>query len=367
MGGDRNLRLEKSEESSSIVTSTIYKLKSPGDYSGKYSYSRYGNPTRDSLENCLACLDKANCAAVTFSSKIAASLAVLSSLQPDDRVVFSDLLCFEKLRNLNRRFTAEFVDFSDKKSLEKTLNSNTKLVWIASPTCPLMNVLDIKAIAGLVHDKSEALLVVDNTFLTPHVLKPLNLRADIVLYSLGEFVGGHSDVTMGAVITNDEKMHQILKYYQYAMGAVPSPFDCFLISRSLKTLSMRMEKHCQNALEVAKFLSTHSKVGKVFHSQSENQEVSNRKMCKSGILSFTLKGSMNQAEKFLASLKMISVTDSFGGTESSASLPWSMSHGELSEDQRISIGVTENLILLSIGLEDNKEVIQDLEQALENV
>lgn len=367
MGGDRNLRLEKSEESSAIVTSTIYKLKIPGDYSEKYSYSRYGNPTRDSLENCLSCLDKANFAAVTFSSKIAASLAVLSSLQPDDRVVFSDLLCFEKLRNLNKRFTAELVDFSDKKILEKTLHPNTKLVWIASQTIPLMNILDIKAIADLVHAKSEALLVVDNTFLTPYIQKPLKLGADIVLYSLGEFVGGHRDVNMGAVITNDGKVHQSLKYHQYAMGAVPSPFDCYLISRSLKTLSLRMKKHCQNSIEVAKFLRTHSKVEKVFHPALENQEESSRDSCKSGILSFKLKGSIHQAEKFLASLKMISVTESFGGTESSASLPWSTTHAELSDDQRITIGVTDNLISLSVGLEHNQEVIQDLEQALENV
>jgi cystathionine gamma-lyase len=352
---------------SEIVSSTIFKLNIPGEYSEKYHYSRYGNPTRDSLESSLASLDRGKFC-VTFSSRTAASLAILSVLKTDDLVIFSDFLTFEKFKTLKSNCKYKFVDFSDMKSFKSSLKENTKIVWIETPSLLLLKVFDIKSIAEIIHAKSKALLVVDNTLLTSRFQLPLKLGADFVLYSIGEFVSGHSDVMMGAVVTDDEKIYEKLKYFQYSSGAIPSPFDCFLVSRSLKTLSLRMEKHSKNSFAVAKFLSAHPKVEKVFHPSLEINEIKHEIGSKQsnghpGVVSFIIKGKLEESKKFLKYLKSILNCESFGGTESS--FIWS--HSNLSEKKRIDLGMAENLMRISIGLEDAEEIIRDFNQALKEI
>lgn len=351
--------LKQPEGSESVVLSTIFQLKVPGEYSEKYHYSRYGNPTRNSLETSLATLEKAK-HALTYSSKIAASLAITSALASGDLIIFSDILTYEKFKNLEARLNVQFHAFHDLENFEVNLKPCTKMVWIETPTNVLNMTLDIKGLTDIVHAKCEALVVVDNTLLTPHFQRPLELGADVVLYSLDEFIGGHSDADMGAVLTNDENLYTKLKYYQVSSGAVPSPFSCFIINRSLKTLSIRMEQHAKNSFSVAKFLEEHPKVEKVFHPALQSHG-------NSGIVSFCIKGSSDQTKNFLKFLKYILISDKLGGTDTSASYPWVMSHSELQEDQRIAVGVTKNLITLTIGLEDCQKITSDLELAFEKI
>lgn len=358
MAGEAELKFIETD--STIVTSTIFKLSVPGEYSERYHYSRFSNPTRDSLERALASLDKADYT-VTFSSKVAGSLALISSLKLNDRVIFSDSLNCQKFRDLSVNIDTEFVNFDDLENLEISLKANTKIVWIESLAIPLMKQHDIETIAKIVHKKS-ALLVVDNTFLTSHFLLPLEAGADIVVYSINEFISGHDDISMGAVTTNSAVIHEKLKYYQYSSGAVPSPFECFMVKRGLKTLSLRMERHSENSMAVARFLSNHSKVEKVFPSTIKMNTMKN-----SGVLSFKLKLSKEAVKKFLVSLKSVSVSEFLGGCDSKATFPWAMSHSHLQEEERITAGVTHNLIILSIGIEDSREIIGDIDQALANV
>lgn len=360
---------DQMEKDSTIVTSTIFKLKAPGEYSEKYSYSRYGNPTRDALEKSLASLDRADFA-FTYSSKVAASLAVLSSLKAEDLVIFNNVLNCEKFRKLSCvPIETKKGEFEDLKSFESSLNFDTKIVWIESPSDPLLTILNLKAIADIVHAKSKALLVVDNTLLTPRFQRPLELGADVVIYSVGEFIGGHDDVMMGAVVTSNKMLSEKLKYNQYSTGAVPSPFDCYNVTRSLKTFALRMEQHSKNSCAVAQFLDRHSKVEKVFHPSLKtyaNYKISSaQSVGYSGIVSFYIKGSLEHSQKFFKSLKIIVVSESLGGCESSASFPWLMSYSEVSEKVRLELGVTENLIRISVGLEDVDKIIADINQALE--
>lgn len=367
MSQKRESNLFHIEGDSSIVTSTIYKLNIPGEYSEKYSYSRYGNPTRDALESSLAHLDGAKFS-LAYSSKTAASLAVFSWLKTDDSVIFSDVLGCEKFKALGVR--AEYVNCVDLTNLKSCLNPNTKFVWIETTTT-LMTVLDIKAIADIVHEKSKALLVVDNSLLTPCFQRPLELGADAVIYSLGDFIGGHSDVSAGAVTTNDQRLYEKLKYHQYSAGAVPSPFDCYIISRSLKTLSIRMERHSENAVAVAEFLVKHPKVEKVFHPSLKshvNHDIGlSQSGGYSGIVTFQTKGSLEETKSLVESFKTISITGTIGGVESSVSFPWTMSYSHFSEKLRLEVGVTRNLVTLSVGIGDVNALIADLDQALINV
>lgn len=343
-------RSEPYQNEATIVTSTIFKLSNPGEYSEKYHYSRYGNPSRDSLEASLAAFDGA-AHAVTFSSKAAATLALLSSLKKDDLVIFSGNLLDNNIRELQFSCRIDFIDVNDLKS---SIRSAAKLVWVDTMTNRFEAVLDIKAISDVIHTESNAILVVDNT-LTPSYQNPMTLGADAVIYSLGEYIGGHCDVTMVAVLTNDEKLAERLRYYQFANGATPSPFNCFIISRSLKTLKLRMDRHALNAAEVAKFLKTNSKVENVFH-VSLNCGV-NCPTEGAGVMSILLKGS---SEKFAESLKRIMTADSLGGTDTTVSF-------SDPEGDGIAGNISTNLIRLSIGIEDVIEIIADLDQALRNI
>ena len=342
------------DSDSMIVTSTIYSLQKPGEYSEKYSYSRYGNPSRDALEKSLAELEKAKFA-VAFSSKIAASLALLSSLQANDRAIFSNKTSFLQLKNLCVHLNVEFMDLKDVEVFAKSCGSDIQMVWIETPSNPLMTVIDIESIVEVTHANSRAVVVVDNTLLTPYFQKPLEFGADAVIYSLDEFISGHSDVNMGAVTTNNEKLHEKLRYHQYASGMVPSPFDCYIVQRSLKTLPVRMESHSNNSFEIANFLESHSKIDKVFHPAlklHKNHEVALKQSSgHPGIMSFYIKGSLEESNKFLTFLQMISMAESVGGVETSISI-------ECNPD------LSQNLIKLSVGLENVVELIADLNQAI---
>lgn len=350
-------------EDSSIVTSTIYKLNIPGEYSEKYSYGRYGNPTRDALESALADLENANFA-LTYSSKTAAGLALLSTIKPNELVIFSDVLSCDKFKNLG--YNAKHLNCDDIKSFESSLNTSAKIVWIETQT--ILTVVDIKKVAAIVNSKTKAILVVDNSLLTPCLLQPLKLGADVVVYTLGEFIGGHGDISAGALTTNDQELHKKLKYQQYSAGAVPSTFDCYLINRSLKTLLIRMRTHQKNALAVAQFLREHPKIQKVFYPSSRCANLDdNAQIYSSGIISFHIKGSLEEAKAFLNKLETICISENIEGVESSASIPWAMSHSHLPEKQRLEVGVTSNLVRLSVGIEETNALIADIEQALEKI
>lgn len=343
-----------------VVTSTTFVVPSPDNLDG-YQYSRYQNPTRDVLDKCFASLDNGKYA-LSFSAGVGATTGVLATLESGDGIVVA--------RDFAAKMgiTTDYVDFLELKALENALKPNTKIVWIESPTNPLLTLVDIRAIADVVHSKSKAILVVDNTFLTSYFQRPLELGADLVMYSLTKYINGHTDVSMGALIMNDEKLYENLKYYKISTGLTPSPRDCYMALRSLKTLSLRMEQHSKNSYAVATFLEAHPKIEKVFHpslKSHKNHEIALKQSYgHSGIMSFYLKGSLEQSKKFFSALKLVIVSQSLGGVETSASFPWTMSHSDLPEKHRLEVGVTPTLIRLSVGLEDVTELIADLDQAL---
>lgn len=347
-------------DNSSIVTSTIYKLKNPGEYSEKYHYGRYGTPTVESLELALADLDGAKYA-LAFSSKISAGQAILSTLSAGDQVIFGDIVTCEKFKKLNKHLDMIYADLSDLKNSKEVFAENTKLVWIETPTIPLLRVLNIKKIADIVHTNSKALLIVDNTLSTSYIQRPLESGADITVYSLNEYFGGHNDITIGALTTNNVNLKQQLEYYRYAAGPLPSPFDCYITNRSLKTLTVRMERHCKNALIVAKFLETNPKVEQVYHPAMNCSDDSSYRNC--GIVSFQIKGSYDRTLRFIEALDSTKLAESFGGTESCVIFPW-LIHSDLTETQRISVGIDNNLVIVSVGLENVNELIEQLDQAL---
>lgn len=323
----------------------------------------------------MASLDNAKYA-LTFSAGVGALSAIIATLKSGDGIMSTENLYGGSIRLFRDLATkmgieVQYVDFNDVKSFENSFKSNTKIVWIESPTNPLLSIVDIKVIADIVHAKSKALLIVDNTFLTSYLQRPLELGADAVMYSLSKFTNGHSDVTMGAVVTNNEKFYENLKYFQVSTGVVPPPYDCYIVTRSLKTLSLRMEQHSENSYAVAKFLETHPKIEKVFHPALKSHDKHNVALKQSyghsGILSFYIKGTIVESKKFFKSLKLILISESLGGVESNASFPWMMSHSDLPEKHRLAVGVKDTLIRLSVGMEDADELIADLEQALANV
>lgn len=357
-----------------ITTSTAYHKSTPSEKT-PYKYARYHNPTRCVLTECLASLDNAKFA-LAFSTGNASLTALITTLEMGDGILTTKEMyggSIQLFRDLALKMNIDvtFIDFTDLKSVENSLKPNTKMIWLESPSNPLIKVFDIKAIADLVHVKSKAFVVVDNTFLTSYFQRPLELGADAVMYSMTKYINGHNDVTMGAITTNDEKLYDSLHYYQISIGVTPSPFDCYLVNRSLKTLSLRMERHSENAFAVAKFLELHPKIEKVFHpslKSHENHEVALRQCYgHSGIMSFYLKGTKEDVTRFFTYLKLVALATSLGGSESVISFPWTMSHEAMPENERIEIGVTESLVRISVGLEDATEIIEDLEQALNQV
>ncbi|XP_053985305.1 putative cystathionine gamma-lyase 2 [Hylaeus volcanicus] len=352
-----------------IVMSTTFHQDGPGEHRG-FEYGRSGNPTRCVLETCLAALDDGKHGMV-FSSGLGALTTIASLLKAGEHIISGDDVYggtnryFQKCLTLHN-IEVTFVDMTDLNNVAAAIKPNTKMVWFETPTNPLLKLIDIKAITDLIKQKDpEIITVIDNTFLTCYFQKPLELGADIVVYSLTKYMNGHSDVIMGAAITNRDDIEKRLRFLQNALGIVPSPFDCAMVNRSLKTLELRMQQHMKNGLAVAKFLESSPYVEKVIHPYLPSHpqyELSLRQTSGySGMVSFYLKG---DSRKFLRALKLFTLAESLGGYESLAELPSIMTHSSVPETVRAALGINDQLIRLSVGLETERDILADLDQAL---
>lgn len=355
-----------------LVLSTTFKQFAPGQHAG-YDYGRSGNPTRNSLEACLAPLEKAKYA-LTFSSGLGALTTLSYLLKTGDHIVTVDDVyggTNRFFRNCANRMGIEtsFVDMTNTEELEKAFRDNTAFCWIETPTNPTLKLIDIKAVCEIAKRKNPKIItVVDNTFASAYFQNPLELGADIVMHSLTKYMNGHSDVVMGAIMLNDEELFQRMKYLQNAVGAVPSPFDCFLVNRGLKTLAARMKQHMENGLRVAQYLSSNERILKVLYPglESHPQHDLYKKQMKGfgGMISVYLKGGVEEATVFMKSLKLFSLAESLGGYESLIEHPALMTHLSVPVEQRALLGISDSFIRLSIGLENADDLIKDLEQAL---
>ncbi len=340
-----------------------------------YEYSRTKNPTRDSLEKKLAVLENARFA-LAFSSGMAAETTLLLTLlkSGDHIIAFDDLYggtkrLFKILKE-NFQIDVSYVDARNIDNVKKAIGKKTKLIWLESPTNPLMKLCDIREISEFSRENN-LITVVDNTFLSPVFQKPLELGADIALHSTTKYINGHSDSVGGAIMLNDEKIYEKLKFNQNAMGAILSPFDSYLVMRGIKTLTLRMLKHEENAKRIAEFLENHSKVEKVYYPglKSHPQHELALKQMKGfgGMLSFEIKGTLKEAKKFVENLKIFFLAESLGGVESLIEIPYIMTHASLSEEEKKKVGIKENLIRVSVGIEDFEDLIEDLETGFSKI
>jgi len=355
-----------------IHLSTTFARKRVTEPTAGYEYTRSLNPTRKALENKLASLENAKFG-LAFSSGLAAETTILLSLlNPGDHIVAFDDLYGGTKRLFNQVFSnygfkVTYVDATYASLVRDAIKPNTKLVWIESPSNPLLKLCDIKAISEITH-KNNLILVVDNTFLSPYFQKPLDLGADIVVHSSTKYIGGHSDVLGGAVLLSNEVYYERIQYHQNAIGAVLSPFDSYLTARGIKTLELRMLRHQENALKIARFLEKHHKVKRVIYpglpSHPQHELALRQTSGSGGVLSFEIKGDISDAENFLQKLKLFSLAESLGGVESLIELPALMTHASVAKEVRERIGITDVLIRVSVGIEDAKDLISDLKQAL---
>ena len=336
-----------------------------------YEYSRVGNPTRTALDTCIASLEEGKYG-LSFSSGLAAEHAIFSILRPGDHVIVPEDMyggTYRLIKQILEPFNIlfSFTDFTDIDAIKRAFIPSTKMVWIETPTNPVLKIFDIKAITDLCHDHN-AISVVDNTFASPFFQKPLLLGADIVVHSTTKYINGHSDVIGGAVILNDTGYFEKIQLIQKSVGATPSPFDSWLTIRGLKTLALRMVQHEKNAFQVAAFLEKHQAVEKVFFPGLETHpghEIAKKQMTGyGGIVSFRIKGGLQAANVFFKKLKVFQLADSLGGVESLANYSYTMTHEAFPEELRKKIGVTENLIRLSVGIEHIDDLLADLEHAL---
>jgi len=355
-----------------IYQTSTFAQSEPAVHKG-YDYSRAGNPTRTALEKNLAALEDGKyCAA--FSSGMGAIDAIVKLLKAGDHVIAGNDLYGGTYRIFVKVFEQfglkfDFIDMSSARNVKAALKPNTKMIWIETPTNPLLRIVDIEE-AAKIAKKAGALSVVDNTFATPFLQKPLSLGGDIVVHSATKYIGGHSDVILGAAITNDDAIAERLYFIQKSSGAVPGPFDCFLALRGTKTLHLRMERHCENARKVAEFLASHPKVEKVRFpgfKTHPNYEIAKRQMRDfGGMVSFTLKNDDIRAAKKLTTLtKIFTLAESLGGVESLIEHPASMTHASLPREVRLKSGLEDTLIRLSVGVEDANDLMEDLAQALD--
>ena len=355
-----------------IYQTSTYVQDEPGVHKG-YEYGRTQNPTRNALQNNLAALENGRFG-VCFASGLAATDAIMRLLQPGDEVIASNDLYGGTYRLFTRVWASygikfHFVPMQDATLVEQCVNANTRLIWVETPTNPMLNIVDIAAMSDIA-TRHQLKLAVDNTFASPYLQNPLDLGAHLVVHSATKYINGHSDVIMGAIICNDSDIHDQLKFYQNAVGAVPGPQDCFLCLRGIKTLHLRMEQHCNNAEKIAAFLLTHPLVGKVNFpgfTDHPGHAVAARQMRRFGaMLSFSLKeDSLEKAVKVMSATKLFSLAESLGGVESLIGHPASMTHASIPIEERRKTGVLDSLIRLSIGIEDAEDLIEDLKQALE--
>lgn len=354
-----------------IYQTSTYAQSSPGKHKG-YEYSRTHNPTRTVLQDQLAALENGKHGLV-FASGMAATDAVARLLRPGDEVVVTSDLYGGTYRLFARVWqdygiTFHFVDMHEPAKVQQFINEDTKMIWVETPTNPMLRLIDIQEVAKLERPE-ECMLVVDNTFSTPYLQNPLDLGADIVVHSITKYLAGHSDTVMGAVITNHEHIHEQLAFLQNSAGAVPGPQDCFYVLRGLKTLHIRMERHCQNAEVVAKFLVEHPKVSKVnwpgFPEHAGYSIAKKQMRGFGGMVSFELKGDdYEQAVTVMESLRTFTLGESLGGVESLCTHPASMTHAAIPKEEREKNGLKDTLIRLSVGIEDSEDLIEDLKQAI---
>lgn len=354
-----------------IYQTSTYVQAAPGDHKG-YEYSRTQNPTRHALEKALAGIENGN-HGLCFGSGLAACDAVIKLLAPGDEVIVANDLYGGTYRIMTKVFTNygikfHFIDMSDAANIKQYINDNTKMIWAETPTNPMLNVVDIEACSTIAKEH-ELLLVVDNTFATPYLQNPLDLGADIVLHSATKYLGGHSDVVLGALIVNDDKLQEQLAFIQNSCGAVPGPHDSWLVLRGIKTLHIRMQRHCENGKVIAEWLKTNDKVKDVLWCGFEDHPGYNvaKKQMRGfgGMISFTLKDDTAEAAvEILKKTKLFSLAESLGGVESLIGHPSSMTHAAIPRDERIKNGLTDSLIRLSVGIEDASDLIEDLKQAI---
>jgi len=356
-----------------IALATTFKQSAPGVLSDDgFEYTRGGNPTRRCLEQCIAKVDNGTHAYV-FSSGLAATSALTQLLNAGDHIVCSDDVYggtnrfFSKIAS-KAKIEVTLVDAREPKNVKAAMRPNTKMVWMETPSNPLMKIIDIKAVGDVAHSQKDVLYVIDNTFASSFFQRPIDLGVDIVYHSCTKYMNGHSDVLMGAVTVANAELAARVQFIQFAAGAVPGAFDCFMANRGMKTLHLRMERHHHNGLQVAKFLDNHPDVEKVIHPglPSHPQHELAKKQMKgfSGMIAFYIKGGLEQASAFLSALKVFTLAESLGGFESLAEHPAIMTHASVPKDQRDVLGIGDNLVRLSVGCEDVEDLIGDVDQAL---
>ena len=354
-----------------IYQTSTYVQEAPAKHKG-YEYARSQNPTRTALEKALAEIENGKFG-LAFSSGVAATDAVIKLLEPGNEVIAGNDMYGGTYRLFSKVFEKfgikfHYIDMSDLENIKKYINANTKLIWIETPTNPLMNIVDINAVSSLTKP-NKILLAVDNTFATPYLQNPLDLGADIVMHSVTKYIGGHSDVIQGALIMNDAELREKLYFIQKSCGAVPGPMDCFLVLRGIKTLHVRMERHCENGEKIANHLRNHPKVGKVYwcgFTDHPGYQIAKKQMRDfGGMMSFTLKDdNVDEAKRVLSSTKLFALAESLGGVESLINHPSTMTHASIPREERIKNGLTDSLIRLSVGIEDADDLIDDLNQAI---
>ena len=356
-----------------IYQSSTYVQPSPGKYVGRYDYGRTANPTRTALEENIAALEGGKFG-LAFASGCAATSTVLHTLKAGDHVIMCDDVYGGTFRLVDKVFndaqiSYSLVDLSDLQALKKAFTPSTKLVWIETPTNPTLKIIDIQRVSEIAHGQSVKVLV-DNTFASPYLQNPLALGADLVLHSMTKYIGGHSDIIGGIVVLNDPALHERLQYLQNAIGAVPAPFDCFLILRSTKTLHVRMDRHCENARRIVQYLSTHPTIEKIYYPglpSHSTHEVAKKQMRDfGGMISVVVKGGLPAAKRFLENAKLFSLAESLGGVESLIEHPATMTHAVIPRAHREKLGIVDGLVRLSVGLEDADDLIADLDRALSN-
>lgn len=354
-----------------IYQTSTFAQSTPGGHKG-YEYSRTHNPTRTALENAFASIENGNYG-LAFGSGLAAIDAVIKLLEPGDEVISTNDLyggSYRLFTSIFKKFGIKFhfIGMENASNIENYINENTKLIWVETPTNPMMNIIDIKTTAAI-SKKYNVLLAVDNTFATPYLQQPLDLGADIVMHSATKYLGGHSDLVMGALIVKDKSLADRLYFIQNASGAVCGPQDSFLALRGIKTLHIRMQRHCENGKAVAEFLDNHSKIENVYwpgFKSHPNHSIAKEQMNDyGGMVSFTTKGNnYEEAIKVVENLKIFTLAESLGGVESLAGHPASMTHASIPKEEREKIGIVDSLIRLSVGIEDEDDLIADLKQAI---
>ena len=354
-----------------IYQTSTYSQTKPGEHQG-YEYSRTHNPTRTALENSLASIENGNFG-LAFSSGLSAIDAILKLFEPGDEIISTNDLyggSYRLFDKVFKKFGLKFIfsDLQNTEKIEDLISDRTKMIWVETPTNPMMNLIDINSISRLCK-KNEILLAVDNTFATPYLQKPLDLGADIVMHSATKYLAGHSDVILGALIVKDDILAEQLYFLQNSSGAICGPMDSFLTLRGIKTLHVRMERHCFNAEKIIEFLSNHKKIDKLYWpgiSTHPNHELAKTQMSGfGGMISFTTKnGDFKSVQEITSKLKVFTLAESLGGPESLANHPASMTHASIPKDLREKTGVVDSLIRLSVGIEDHEDLINDLNQAI---